>query len=95
MTYLDEISKDFHQLRDRVQYRYERTLVKKSKVRRLAKLRRYIGRVRGEPVSKQKWMEYIFSGRLNRTPWKCKGLPYVLKAERLRLHAEAIKLFEH
>lgn len=56
MTYLDELQKGFHQLRDRVQYRHERTLIKKSKVRRLAKLRRYIARVRGEPVSTQKWM---------------------------------------
>lgn len=70
-------------------------IIPKAKARRLFKLHRYLSRTRGLKPDSFEYLGRLLSGRSNRTPWKCKGLPYVLKAERLRLRAEAIKLFEH
>lgn len=89
MTYLEEIAKEYKQLQDkrshnRYGYAYRTSLVKKSKSRHLAKLRRYIAMARGEHVPNQKWLAKLFEGRQNRTPWKCKGLSYIEKAKRIQ-----------
>lgn len=70
-------------------------IIPKAKARRLFKLHRYLSRTRGLKPASYRYLGRLLGGRPNLTPWKCKGLPYVSKAERLRLHAEAIKLFEH
>lgn len=70
-------------------------IIPKAKARRLFKLHRYLSRTRGLKPASYRYLGRLLGGRLNRTPWKCKGLPYISKAERLPLHVEAIKLFEH
>lgn len=88
MAYLEEIAKEYKRLQDkrshnRYGYVYRTSLVKKSKSRHFAKLRRYIARTRGEHVPNQKWLAKLFEGRQTCTPWKCKGLPYITKAKRI------------
>lgn len=77
MTYLDELQKEF----DFICKKYPKfmQLRPKAKSAHMAKLRRYIGRVRGEHVPMQKWMAGQFEGRASRTPWKPKGIPYIEK----------------
>lgn len=73
MSYLAELHKEFFHLRKET---LPHLLRKKSKAQRLAKLRRYIGRVRGEHVPNQKWLTGLFQGRLCRTPFRFKFEKY-------------------
>lgn len=57
-------------------------LIRLSKIRQIVKLNRYISRSRGLHVPSAPYLIRMIKGRPNRTPWKCKGLPYVSKAER-------------
>lgn len=93
MSYQSELLKNYTHLSNSIVDIHG--IIPKAKARRLFKLHRYLSRTRGLKSASFEYLGRLLGGRANRTPWKCKGLPYVSKAERLRLHAEAIKLFEH
>lgn len=56
-------------------------LVKKSNQRKMWKLLKYARRSNPGLFLDQIYFSRI-TGRINRTPWKCKGLQYVTKAKR-------------
>lgn len=57
-------------------------LIPKAKAKRLFKLHRYLSRTRGVKPVAVAYLARLLSGRLNRTPWKLKGLPYIAKSKR-------------
>ena len=63
-------------------------LVKKSKILKMRKLLKYANRADVKKLYNAIYFHKM-EGRLNRTPWKCKGLPYIAKEKRLRgFHSE-------
>lgn len=59
-------------------------LIKPSKVRHIVKLNRYLTRTEGKKPSNKDYLFSLIKGRGNRTPWKCKGLPYIAKAKQIQ-----------
>jgi hypothetical protein len=86
MTYLERIVEELrrHVLKMsamQTPYRIGSKLVKSSSQRKMWKLLKCVDRANPGKESNPLYFALV-CGRRNRTPWKCKGLPYIDKAKR-------------